>query len=85
MTSFTPLQRAVIRRLQDAGFAQLAEMVEDAWSRGERITISSEIDPDIPHAALLVDLAKANEQVHTELPRGGASPEPAPGGWNGAA
>ena len=60
--SLTLLQRAVIQRLRDAGYASMADAANDAWRHGEQVNLPN----IVREAELRTDYEKANSQVRSE-------------------
>ncbi|HEY7233851.1 MAG TPA: hypothetical protein VH539_06855 [Gemmatimonadaceae bacterium] len=66
--ALTPLQRAVIQRLHEAGFEGLAVIANDHWSQGQPIpgiqTMSESSDRHgLRYRELLDDFDRANAQA----------------------
>lgn len=61
----TLLQRGVIQRLREAGFAALADLARDHWSGGEGIPGGLRFpEDDLPkYRELVADLVRANAQA----------------------
>lgn len=59
----TLLQRAVLQRLREAGFAALADMARDHWRQGIEVPVPASMAPGEPHGELRADFARANKQT----------------------
>lgn len=65
-TSLTLLQRAVLRRLETAGFSDIADVIFEAWRAGEGVNVARLAESGVS-GELLEDLRRANGHARPEL------------------